>query len=122
MTVASAANVAGLVKSGKLRGLAVPTQSRLGGDLSSVPTWREQGVDTIFSSWRGVMGTKGLTAAQVSYWDQVFARVANSDEWKEQANKNLWGQHYLSSREAKVFMDSENTALRAVLQDLGLAK
>jgi len=122
LTVASAANVGALVKAGTLRGLAVPAQARLGGDLAGVPTWREHGVDAIYTSWRGVMAPKGISAAQVAYWDEVMANVARSDEWKNEANKNLWGLHYLNSVETKAFMESENNILRSLLQELGLAK
>lgn len=122
LTVASAANVASLVKGGRLRGLAVPAQSRLSGDLAAVPTWREQGVGAVFASWRGVMAPKAMTETQIAYWDQVMSRLAKSDEWKEEANKNLWGQHYLSSGDAKSFVESENNTLRTLLQELGLTK
>lgn len=122
MTVASAANVANHIRGGKLRGLAVPTASRLGEELASVPTWKEQGVDVVFATWRGVLGPKALASQQVSYWEQVMARVARSPEWMEQVEKNQWGAHYLNSADSKTFMDAQYDILRNLLQELGLAK
>src|SRR6185369_17057863 len=46
------------LEGGRLRVLAVSSARRLGGAMAAVPTWQEQGVNSSFSSWRGVIGPK----------------------------------------------------------------
>ena len=35
-------------------------------------------MDAVFFSWRGFVGPKGLTAPQIAFWDQAFARAVNN--------------------------------------------
>jgi len=44
-------------------------------DRAETPTWVEQGYDAVFSNWRGFVGPKGMTPAQIAYWDGIFAKV-----------------------------------------------
>ncbi len=66
------------VQAGKLRMLAVTAPKRLGGEIASVPTWKELGVNAVSANWRSVVGPKGLSAAQVRYWDQTLGAFAKS--------------------------------------------
>jgi len=105
-----------------LHGIAVSGPKRLAGAFANVPTWKEQGVDSVYANWRGVVGPKGITAAQVAYWDGIFARLAQMPEWREELVRLLQDPVYLNSRETKAYLDSQHQELRAVLVDLGLAK
>jgi putative tricarboxylic transport membrane protein len=105
-----------------LHGIAVSGPKRLSGAFASVPTWKEQGVDSVYANWRGVVGPKGLNAAQIAYWDGVFAKLAQMPEWREELTRLLQDPVYLNSRETKTYFDSQHQELRAVLVDLGLAK
>ena len=68
-------NMVAHFRTGKLRPLAVSAPQRLGGVFSTVPTWKEQGVNAVSSSWRGLMGPRGMTPEQIAYWDRVFAAL-----------------------------------------------
>ena len=107
---------------GRVRVVAVSAAQRLPGALSSVPTWKEQGVDTAFASWRGVVGARGISEAQVAYWDQVFAAATASEEWRKEVEKNYWAVNYLPSREVRKYWDQQYRELEEVLTELGLAK
>jgi putative tricarboxylic transport membrane protein len=122
LAAASAASLIPFVESGKLHGIAVSGPKRLVGAFANVPTWKEQGVDSVYANWRGVVGPKGITAAQVAYWDGIFARLAQMPEWREELVRLLQDPVYLNSRETKAYLDSQHQELRAVLVDLGLAK
>jgi putative tricarboxylic transport membrane protein len=115
-------NVMGPVQAGKLRMIAVPAENRLPGALADVPTWKEQGVDAVFATWRVLVGPKGMTADQLAWWDSTLAKVMASDQWKTAAARNFWTVDYKNSTDLKAFLDSENTRLAALLKDLGLAK
>jgi putative tricarboxylic transport membrane protein len=107
---------------GRVRVIAVSAAQRLSGVLATVPTWREQGVDTTFASWRGVVGAKGLTDAQVAYWDRVLAQATATEEWRHEVERNYWSVNYLNSREVSKYWDQQYHELEEVLGELGLAK
>ena len=110
------------VASGKMRLLAVSAAHRLPGALASGPTWPELGYKGVFENWRGVIGTKGITAPQVAYWDNVFGTIARSDEFKTLAQKNQWEINYKNSAETRKFLEGEYTELKEVMDFLGLSK
>jgi putative tricarboxylic transport membrane protein len=110
------------VASGRLRVLAVSSARRLGGSFAAVPTWKEQGADSVFSSARGVIGPKGLSAAQVSYWENVLARVVESDDWKKDLENNYWEGQFLTSADTRKLLKVQYDEYKSVLIDVGLAR
>jgi putative tricarboxylic transport membrane protein len=107
---------------GKIRVIAVSAPQRVPGLFAQVPTWREQGVDAVFSNWRGIVGPKGMSAAQIAYWEGVFAKLVKTEEWKKELESELWDDDYAGSREHKKYLDAQNLELMSILTDLGMAK
>ena len=66
----AAANAAAHVEAGRMRVLGVAAPDRLPGIFARSPTWREQGVNAVASNWRSVIGPRGLTPAQLAYWER----------------------------------------------------
>lgn len=110
------------VQSGRLRVLAVAASERLGGPLAQAPTWREQGVDVVFSSWRALIGPRGMSAEQIAYWDAVAAKVSAQDEWVQELSKNSLVPAYMGSEDTRKFFQAQNERLSTILQELGMAK
>jgi putative tricarboxylic transport membrane protein len=122
LVVTPSANAIPHLKGGRMRVLAIAAPARLEGPLAAVPTWKEQGADIIVANWRPVIGPKDLTPAQISYWEQVFARVTAADEWKSEIGRSGGVHHYMNSRELAAHFDAQYAVFRTVLGDLGLAK
>ena len=118
----TAAFAASLLRNGQVRLLAVTTAQRLPGVLAEVPTWREQGYDAVVSNWRGLWGPKGMTHAQVAYWEDAMQRLVESPEWKKELEKNFWTSEYLRSNDSRKYLDRDHAQSRAFLVELGLAK
>ncbi len=116
------ANAAPLVESGKLRALTVTSSKRMQGPLAAAATWPELGYKGVFDNWRGVIGAKGLTPAQTAYWENVFKRVASSEEFQQYAAKNQWENSYRGPAEARKFMEAQYGELKGVMTFLGLTK
>ena len=95
------------VKTGKLRFIAIAVPRRMGGDLAQVPTWREQGIDSVVGAWRAVIAPRGLTETQVAYWDGIFAELVRSAEWRADLQKNYLLDTYMPSGKVRQFFDSE---------------
>lgn len=109
-------------KSGKLRIIGVTSPQRLSGALADVPTWKEQGADVDFSNSRYMLGPRGMTQAQLAYWDQAFARLAQSGPWKKDLEDNNWSSNTLGSAETARYLATLYDALKVVLTDAGLVK
>jgi putative tricarboxylic transport membrane protein len=114
----AAANAAAQVEAGRLRVLGVAAPERLEGIFASVPTFKEQGYDVVASNWRSVLGPKGLTPAQVAYWDAALAKLVRTPEWKADLRKDNWTPHYLASGAARAYLDAQYGELKSVLVDL----
>lgn len=110
------------MQAGRTRVIAVTSPQRLPSAFSSVPTWKEQGVDIVFSSFRGVIGPKGMSAEQIAYWEEVLTKVVQTDEWKRDMERNYWESNFLTSAETTKYLKSQYAQYKAVLTDLGLAR
>ena len=110
------------LQSGKVRVIAVSSPTRMGGVFANVPTWREQGIDSTYSTWRGVVGPKGMTKEQISYWDAFFAKVTALDTWKKLLEANGWVSNPLNSEQSRAFLERERQLHQAILGELGMAK
>ncbi len=119
---ASASQVLTHVRSGALRIIAVSAPKRMAGELNSVPTLKEQGVDAVANNFRLLIGPGGLTAAQLAYWDQVMAKLVQADEWKKDLDLNLNENTYLNSRDVRKYLDAEYAELKILLTAMGMAK
>ncbi len=111
-----------LAAAGQVRLLAATSPQRLAGALAEVPTWRELGYDTVVSQWRGVVGPKGMSGAQVAYWERILKRMTEADEWRQDIEKNFWSAEFMNAREMRQAMDKDNASLKVFLNDLGLVK
>lgn len=110
------------LQAGKVRVIAVSSPKRLGGPLADVPTWREQGVDAVYTSWRVMVGPKGMSGEDAAHWERVFAAMTSTPEWQAEAEKNLWLSDYLDTRATRRFLEDELRQHRALLAALGLEK
>jgi putative tricarboxylic transport membrane protein len=115
-------NMAEHLIAGKMRTLVVSGPRRMWGPFANVPTWKESGVDTTASSWRGVMGPKDLTSAQVAYWEDLFHRIAASEDWKQELKDNYWVANYSGAAETRRRLDAEYLEVKQIMTDLGMAK
>jgi len=111
-----------VLDTGKLRIVAIAAPQRVGGKFADVPTWKEQGYDVVMPSFRMFIGAKGLTAAQLRYWDGVFAKLAASPEWQKELAANEWQGSYMTSAETRRFLDARYNEYQKILAELKLAR
>lgn len=110
------------LQAGKVRVLGVTAPRRLGGELAQFPTWRELGADIEFSNYRGAIGPKGMSPAQIAYWEGVLATLDRDETWRAHLEKTQLDRVLMSGREALKYQEELDGKLRAVLGDLGLLK
>jgi putative tricarboxylic transport membrane protein len=122
LVVASASEIIQFVEDGRMRVIATTAPRRLGGVLSAVPTWKEQGQDIVVDNFRPVIGAPALGAQELAYWDGVFTKTIATAEWQRDLEKSLWTNAYRPSGDATAYMETQFKELQAALSDLGLAK
>lgn len=122
LVVVGAVNAVAHVGSGRMHVVAVSSPQRLSGPLAHVPTWREQGVDLVQGSTRGIYGPRGLTPAQLAFWENALRRISESPEWKADLEKNYWADDFATGVKLRKDLAQEYAEIRVVLTDLGLAK
>jgi putative tricarboxylic transport membrane protein len=110
------------IEGGQMRAIAIAAPRRLAAAYAAVPTWKEQGVNVVAAFWRGVIGPRGMTPAQIAFWEAELARLAASDEWKKYLEAHQLESDYRGSRESKQFLDAEYAEYKTILGELGLAK
>lgn len=109
-------------RAGKVRIVAIGSRVRLPGDLATVPTWRELGVNVEFANWRGMVGPRDLTAEQIAYWEEVFAAVVATPEFRQDLERNHWSASFARSAEMRKRLKAEHDELKALLAELGMVK
>jgi len=122
LAIVAASSRRKLVESGKMRALAVASPQRLSGPYATVPTWKELGVDVVSAFWVGIMGPRGLSRAQIDFWDQTFATLARSKEWKSYLDRFSLEDTYEGAKGSSEFLEKQYKEYKEVLTDLGLAK
>lgn len=120
--VASPRSMLPLQKEGRGKILGISAAQRQPGALAELVTLKEQGIDAVFFTWRGFMGPRGLKPGEIAYWDSVFGRLAQTEEWKKDTEQQFWNADYLLSAETRKHLERENQLLTGILTDLGLAR
>jgi len=110
------------IKAGKIRMMAIGAPRRLSGVLAGIPTWKELGVDADFELWRGLAGPKGMSPAQVRFWDEALGKVVQTEEWTRDLARLEMENVYRNSADTARYWKTQHDEVKAVLTDLGLAK
>ena len=118
----TAGNALPLVQDGRIRILGISAPQRQAGGFAAVPTFREQGIDAVYSAWRGFLAPGKLTPAQTAFWDRTFTSIVEDADWKAELEKNAWGREFKGAAETRKFLESEHKLLEKILADLGIVK
>lgn len=121
-SISSVSNVISQLDAGTIRALVVSAPQRMGGSVANVPTWKELGLDSVFSNFRTAFGPKELSASQVAYWEQVFAKLVSFRAWTEEEESNFWVGGYLNSKQTRQALVSDYETQKGILTELGMAK
>lgn len=110
------------MKTGAVRVIALAAGERQPGFFSTIPTWREQGANSVVFNWRAMWGPKGMTPAQVAWWDSTFQRLLDTPEWKAEMTLRNGVTKYTGAPAMRKLMEEEYPEVRSFLVELELAK
>lgn len=110
----------GFMEAGDIRVLAVLAEERLPGDLSELPTAKEQGIDALGANWRGFYGPGEMSDDAYAYWTDAIQQVYESDQWKETMAANGLMPLGLYGDELKEFVANQVANIETLSREIGI--
>jgi putative tricarboxylic transport membrane protein len=107
------------VKAGQLRVLAITSAQRVG-VLPDTRTLNEQGVNLVFTNWRGIVAPPGVSDADRQKLIGALDRLHDSKQWKKELETRAWTDAYLSGDGFGGFLKQQDRQVADVLTKLGL--
>ena len=117
----SVAEVRSQVQAGNLKILGVMAAER-DKIFPNVPTFKEQGVDVQFATWRGLAFPKGVPAANRAKVADAYKKAFETKEFKEFAANAALTLNYQDGASFTKFLDQNYKDVAAVMKGLGLSK
>lgn len=114
--------VQGHLEAGNLRVLAVLSEERLPGELSSIPTAVEQGVNAVCPNWRGFYVPGDISPAAFKYWQNSMTNIYKSAEWKKIMKDNGLMPFFKVGPDFDKFVNNQVSDIRALSKELGIIK
>jgi putative tricarboxylic transport membrane protein len=105
--------------SGDVRILAVTTEEPVEG--VDAPTLTEEGVDLVFTNWRGVVAAPGITDDERQRLVDAITEMHDSDAWQQVLTDQGWTDAFQTGDEFSTFLAEESERVESVLSGLGLA-
>jgi putative tricarboxylic transport membrane protein len=107
------------VRAGKLRTIAQINDRRLPG-FPDVPTLKEAGFDIPnLPQMRGILGTPGMPADAVAFYEDLFLKATKSATWQKFLNDSQLDGEFVKSGELKTFLAKFEGQLREILKESG---
>ena len=108
-----------LAEQGEVRILAMTAATRLQ-HAPEVPTMSEQGVDLVFTNWRGFFGAPGLSEAKVGEFQDILAKMYDTKEWDDIRLQRGWSNLYIRGDKFTAFLKNQEKEMSVLLDELGL--
>jgi putative tricarboxylic transport membrane protein len=106
-------------EAGDVRILAVTSEEAVEG--VDAPTLTDEGIDLVFSNWRGIVAPPGLSDDETQQWTDAVSEMHDSDAWSQTLEDQGWTDAYLSGDDFTSYLEEESDRVQSVLSELGLA-
>jgi putative tricarboxylic transport membrane protein len=108
------------VEAGDVRVLAVTSEKPIEA-LKDVKTLKDQGIDLVFTNWRGIVAPPGLSDADRKTWTDALTKMHDTQAWKDEEKKRGWTDAFQTGDEFTSFLKQQDQDVASILQQLGLA-
>ena len=114
-------------KSGALRPLCIFDKARstytekVTADQSwaDIPTCQEAGVDVQYQMLRGIFMGPGVKPEEVAFYQDLFAKVMATDDWKKFMKDGAFNQTTMNGEEFTAWLTETETKHKALMQEAG---
>jgi putative tricarboxylic transport membrane protein len=87
---------------------------------AEVPTLSEQGVDLVFTNWRGFFGAPGISAQKVAEFQNLLEEMYDTEEWEDIRQKRGWSNLYISGDDFIAFLGEQENEMGLLMDELGI--
>jgi len=117
-TVNNPSEQLGFFQAGKTTPLAAFTPERLP-MFSGVPTFRELGKDYVYFMQRSVVGAPGMSPQAAAYYQDLFSKVYQTDEWQQYKKKKSLLGDFMTGKALMDYWMRERKIHQKILKDIG---
>ena len=110
-----------LAEQGEVRILAMTAANRVD-HARSVPTLSEQGVDLVFTNWRGFFGAPGLSEEKVGEFQDILQKMYETEEWEAIRLTRGWTNLYIGGDNFVAFLQDQEIEMSRLLGELGIGR
>jgi tripartite-type tricarboxylate transporter receptor subunit TctC len=117
-TVNNPAEADGFFRAGTVVPIAAFTDQRLP-MYPNAPTFKELGKDYVYYMQRSVVGTPGMSAEAAAYYQGLFKKVFETQEWQDYRKKQSLGGDFLTGAGLKTYWLKERDNHKSMLMKMG---
>ncbi|MEA5082739.1 MAG: tripartite tricarboxylate transporter substrate binding protein [Lachnospiraceae bacterium] len=112
----------GQVEAGEVIPLVAYTTERMGGLFADTRTFTEVGYpDLVLREMRGFLGSPDMSPEAIAFYEDVIKKVTETPEWKNNyISKNNLESVYMTSAEAKEFLEKETEKYVSIFKEVGV--
>ncbi|BDB24509.1 tripartite tricarboxylate transporter substrate binding protein [Cupriavidus sp. P-10] len=112
--------VATYVAAGKVRPLAVMSETRIKSGWENVPTLKERKIDLVINGWRGIAAPKGTPPEVVAVLRAAIAKTMQEPGLRETMAKQNMGEGYLDEPDFKRVIARDNATFKQLINRLNI--
>ena len=110
--------VAEQAEGGEVRILGVTSEQAVEG--VDAPTLTDQGVDLVFTNWRGIVAAPGISEEEAQRHVDLVTEMHGTEAWQQVLEDQGWTDAFITGDEFGSFLDEESQRVQGVLSELGL--
>jgi tripartite-type tricarboxylate transporter receptor subunit TctC len=108
-----------LIEAKKVRILGVAADKRLP-LYKDIPTWKEQGLDVVITSFHGVFAPRGTPPGELKVLEAAIEKTMREKDLMEKMEASGLGAVYLGRKDAAAYVAQQDTIYRTLIQELGM--
>jgi putative tricarboxylic transport membrane protein len=108
-----------LSEQGEVRILAMTAPTRLD-HAPQVPTISEQGVDLVFTNWRGFFAAPNLPENKMREFHDLLEAMYDTSEWEAIRQQRGWSNLYIKGEKFVVFLSEQEREMALLMDELGI--
>jgi putative tricarboxylic transport membrane protein len=108
-----------LAEQGEVRILAMTAAIRMD-HAPDIPTLSEQGVDLVFTNWRGFFAAPDLSEANVRAYQDLLLKMYDTKEWEDIRLVRGWANLYIGGDDFVEFLKEQSIEMAVLMDELGI--
>jgi putative tricarboxylic transport membrane protein len=105
-------------EAGDVRILAVTSEDAVEG--VDAPTLTDEGIDLVFTNWRGIVAPPGISGDDTEKWVDAVTEMHDSEAWQTALEDNGWTDSFVTGDDFGSFLEEETGRVEDVMTQLGL--